>query len=127
MRSILAQNKCGKPGEMFQKYVFDPEGQTLTDFHKTGTKGKFCGITVQAHHLKRVFRIVEELTGRVPENILEGLNILLPNPKFIYLHRIDKVKQAISFLKARRTGNYRHYPTDGEKEVDYGEYSHTMI
>ena len=82
---------------MFLDFIFKPEGQTLTDFHKTGTKGNFCGITVQAHHVKRVFRIVEELTGRVPGNILEGLNILLPNPKFIFLHRIDKVSKPYHF------------------------------
>ena len=114
---------------MFLDFVFKPERKTktLTDFRKAATKWNFCGATIQAHHVKRVFRIVEELTGDVPENILEGLNILLPNPKWIYLHRIDKVKQAISFLKARRTQNYYHFPSHEKKEVDYGEYSQNDI
>ena len=127
--SILAQNKCGEPLEMFLDFIFKPEGKTLTDFRKAATKGDFCGVTVQVHHLKRVFRIVEELTGRVPENIMSGLQTLFPDAKWIYLYRHDKVKQAISLLKARRTQDYEHFPWDKDKnnQIDYGEYSREEI
>ena len=127
LRSILTQNKCGNPIEMFLDFVFNPEEQTLRDFREKTTKGDFSGMVVQVHHIKLVSHVVEKLIGRVPQNIVDGLNILFPNPKFIYLHRIDKVRQAISFLKARRTQNYSHFPSHEKKEVDYGEYSQNDI
>lgn len=131
LRGILSQNKCGNPTEALIEFIFfeksNEEPKTIEAFRRPATKGDFCGMTIQVRHLKEVYRIVEKLTGRVPENILQGLNIFCPNPKFIYLHRIDKVRQAISHVKAKRTSNYSHFPFDKKKEVDYGEYNNIEI
>lgn len=129
LRSILTQNLCGEPVEMMLPSVFNPKDKTLKDFRKRCTKGNFCGGTLQVQHLKRIFNLVEHLTGHTPENIYRGLQTLFPDAEWIYLYRHDKVKQAISLVKARRTQDYRRFPghKDKDKKVDYGKYNREEI
>jgi len=134
LRSILTQNQCGNPIELFNLHGDADKAQTdfqkhsgLTNYRAYCTKGDFCGPVLQAQHVERVFRIVEAFTGNSPKSILEGLNVLFPNPKWMCLYRHDKVKQAISHLKAKRTHSYSQYPSHEKKEMDYGEYSESEI
>lgn len=112
---------AGKPDEYF---ITNREGQlqniqgnianiygkqSLEDFHQLvlslgSTENGVFGIIIQwdyLHHIFANFRAIPPYQS-LSERAL--LNALFYNPKFIWLQRRDKVRQAISWVKARHTG-----------------------
>lgn len=55
-------------------------------------------------------------------NDFEILNDLFPGLKFIYLYRLNKIKQAISWKKARQSGQYI-YEDAGQSNLEYSSQS----
>ena len=126
LKSLLMQQNCGTPSENLnpieiRKFEAMPPTKRLSNFYNLGTQGGVFGITIHTHHLmdRGGINFLKELSGTELEDSFELLRRLFPCAKHIYLYRRNKVKQAISWLKAERTGAF----SKNDKESMVGEYS----
>ena len=121
LRALLRQQRCGNPDELIQQLRTE-HVKDLDSLYKKGILGDVFGMTVHQLHFLSGLKILREHTGMQKESDFTLLNTLFPNVKFIYLYRRDKVKQAISYVKAHRTG---HYTFKGDTQ--FGAYSESEI
>ena len=121
LRALLAQQGCGNPEELHKLMM--GEIKTLDDFYKVCTIGDVAGTTLHKLHFGRHIKHLKKvLSLEAEEQDLQILKTLFPEPKFIFFYRRDKVKQAISFKKAHRTGHYRY-----KMNAEFGEYNEQEI
>lgn len=121
LRELLSQQGCGNPEE----FHFLTVGviKTLDDLLRKCTIDDVVGVTIHRVHFGGVIKYLKKsLSLETEENPLRVLETFFPEPKFIYLYRRDKVKQAISFKKAHRTDHYTY-----KGDPNFGEYSEQEI
>ena len=114
--------------ELFYHLLAEGNGRIPTrevfyeKFYKKSILNHVFGTVIHRLHYTGGMKRLRELSGMVKENDFEVLNTFFPSAKFIYFYRDNKVKQAISFLKAERS---RHYTFKDNPE--FGEYSKKEI
>ena len=125
LKSLLMQQNCGTPSENLnpieiEKFEVMPRQKRLPYFYELGTQGGIFGITIHTYHLmnQKGIDFLKELSGTQQEDPFELLRRLFPCAKHLYLYRRNKLKQAISWLKAERTGAFSK-----NKDSMVGEYS----
>ena len=122
LRALLAQQGCGNPEELHT--LVTGKIKTPDAFYGTCTIGDVAGMTLHKLHLGRHIKHLKKLLSlETEEHDLRVLETLFPEPKFIFFYRRDKVKQAISFKKAHRTGNFKDY----RENTDFGTYKEQEI
>ncbi len=122
--ALISSNVAGKPDEYF---IIDKEGRlqnetgniaeqfgqkSLADFRELvlelgSTANGTFGIIIfwgYLHHIVRNYQILPEYQRL---NTKEILDELFDNPKYIWLTRRDKVRQAVSLCKAMQTDVWR--------------------
>jgi len=89
------------------------------------TRNGVFAVKIHWHQLVRLLRILQFLNGSGEKATAEVLNRWFPNPRYVFLRRWDKVRQAISLYRANRTEDWwstkarrRH---DGLQPVDFDE------
>lgn len=104
LRAYLRHLKVGNPQEFFWHKMLS----TITDIKSlmAYSVGGYWGITVFPEYLARGIQKLKVLSGLSTVNDFTVLNTLFPGIKFIHYCRINKIKQAISAIKARRTHIY---------------------
>ena len=117
LKDLLIQQKCGRAFDYLERI------NTISDLYETGHLGGVWGMTLFAVHLDKKLEILKKLAEPVQYNNFHMLNQLFPGVKFVHLFRQNKIKQAISRVKALRTGRY----TSSDDEVDCGMYSENEI
>ena len=123
LRRLLVQQKnCGNPLELFNHLTLEGRIPTLDKFYEDGTLGDVCGATVHRHHWEKGIKNLKKLSG-IPGDTddLHVLNTLLPDLHFIYYYRQNKVKQAVSFLKMKRSRRL------SRESPEFREYSENKI
>ena len=124
--ALLKQQKCGNPQELFYHLMVKGRIPTLDVFYEEYFKkcihNDVLGVVSHRLHYKRGMKRLRELSGMRSETDFEVLNAFFPDAKFIYFYRKNKVKQAISFLKARRSSHYTL-----KDNPEFGEYSEEEI
>lgn len=122
LMSLLKQQGCGNPGEYFYRIGLGEEFShinSLEKLYQEGTLNNIFGVAIHRIHVENGMKRLRDFMG-IPEiSDYNLLNKAFPNIKFIYLYRMDKIKQAVSLKKAARTGNFVNF----KKGLDYGEYS----
>ena len=123
LRALLAQQGCGNPEEIHKLLIDEGEIKTLDDFYEKCRIGNVSGAVLHKLHFGRHIKHLQKLLSlEAEEHDLRILEALLPEPKFIFFYRRDKVKQAISFKKAHRTGHYTY-----KGNTDFGAYNEQEI
>ena len=122
LRSILNQYSLGNPIEVHKELIRCQVG--LSEFYEKCKTNGVQGATLHYLHFGSTLKHLGKLFDVDVKGNWHGvLEQLFPNPKFIYVYRRNVVKQAISYLKAQRTGHWR------EKDIipDFGEYNSDEI
>lgn len=101
LKAPLGHLKIGNPREFFC-------GDILSSITNINSLMEYCvggywGVTVFSGYLASGIKKLKALSGLSTENDWEVLNTLFPGIKFIHYCRINKIKQAISAVKAGRT------------------------
>lgn len=119
--ALYATRLAGKPDEYFQP---NAQGQlqnetgliaelygekSLEEFHQfvmeiATTPNGVCGVTLHSNYLHHIINNYRTLPQYADLNTYEIINALFYNPKFIWLQRRNKVRQAVSWIKAMHTG-----------------------
>jgi LPS sulfotransferase NodH len=115
---VLTDSKVtGKPGEFFSDKLRArltgllslPENLTPIEFFRgamhrtTGTNGLF-GAKVMPRHLQHALQVIRPAFRVAAQATdLAVLSALLPKPRFVWLHREDVLRQAISLARAKQT------------------------
>ena len=122
LRSILNQYSLGNPIEVHKELI--RLQVKLSEFYEKCATNSVQGTTLHylyfgstLKHLGKLFDV--EVKGNW-HGVLEQL---FPKPKFIYVYRRNVIKQAISYLKAQRTGHWRRK----DFITDFGEYNSDEI
>ena len=83
--------------------------QTAAD--RIGAEGLFCA-KVMGHHLNATLAALRGASGFRQLSDYQRLQAVFPKPRLIYLSRLDKLRQGISFARAKQT-NVLHKYLDG--------------
>ena len=126
LRALLKQQKCGNSQELFYHLMVKGRIPTLDVFYeeyfKKCIQNDVFGIVINRLHYKPGMKHLRKLSGMQSENDFDVLSTFFPDAKFIYFYRRNKVKQAISFLKAMRSSHYTL-----KDNPEFGEYSEEKI
>ena len=125
LSALLEQHKCGNAQELFYHLIVNERIPTLDVFYKYFKEcilNGIFGIVCHRLHYKGGMERLRELSGMMKETDFDVLRTFFPDVKFIYFYRQNKVKQAISFLKAKRSGHYLFMDNP-----EFGEYSEDEI
>lgn len=118
LKDLLVQQKCGIAFDYLERI------NTVEELYETGHLGGVWGMTLFAVHLDKKLEILKKLAEPVQyDDNFHMLRSLFPGVKFVHLSRRNKVKQAISRVKALRTGRYM----SSDAKVDAGMYSENEI
>jgi LPS sulfotransferase NodH len=142
--ALSATGVGGRPEEYyweeFRESYLDQWGRPPIDtyadflshsFHAGTTPNGVFGAKLHWTELDELLERLAELPESPPgESDDELLCRWFPEPRYVYLHRVDKVRQAISLFRASRTAEWYH--VDGEAsrqprplEPDWGQI-HTL-
>ena len=113
LRAYLRGLKVGNPAEIFYELTEDLKKderqitiEKIYKYGKLGKNGKIWGATFFHKHYIPAMKQIRQLKNLGDMSDFEILNNLFPSLKFIYLYRLNKVKQAISWEKAGQSGQY---------------------
>ena len=111
LRRLMRGVDAGAPWEHFvflpikdnknSKYI-----DSVETLYKRGMKNNVWGAAVHWQDYMPGMERLKKISGLEDVENFEVLNALFPGIKFIYLYRLNKVKQAISLVKARQSGMY---------------------
>lgn len=108
---------AGDPGESFlhlrqtdskSEYYID----SMETLYRNGAKGDVWGAVVHWKDYMGGMEYLKKKPGLEDINDFEVLNHLFPGVKFIYLYRLNKVKQAISWVKVKQSKRHEGYRYD---------------
>ena len=105
---ILLNGMEKKSLEAFREFILDI----------ASTENGVAGVALHANYLHHIINNYIALPQYQGMNQFELINALFYNPKFIWLQRRDKVRQAVSWIKARHTGVWDSHMADGVKKKD---------
>jgi trehalose 2-sulfotransferase len=89
------------------------------------TPNRVFGAKLHWEELLELRRKLDPLDRAGPRTHVEALRAFFPRPRFVYLYRSDKVRQAISWFRAGRGGGWYSVvgepprPRDGDVEPDW--------
>lgn len=112
LRSLLKGLNLGNPIELLA-YVHAPNPESefymkdLDSIYETCSKDGIWGATFHWIQFKNGMKGLRELTGIKDLNNFDLLSRLFPDVQFIYLYRMNKIKQAVSLIKAKQSRQYR--------------------
>ena len=111
LRRLMMGVDAGTPWEHFvflsiedtknSKYI-----DSVETLYKRGVKNGVWGVSVHRVIYMRGMERLKKISGLEDVEDFEVLNTLFPGIKFIYLYRLNKVKQAISLIKAYQSKMY---------------------
>lgn len=112
LRSLLKGLCVGNPIELLgYLHTTDPDSnfylKDLDSIYKTCSEGDICGATFHWNQFINGMNRLRKLTGEQDQSDFELLNDIFPNLHFIHLYRMNKIKQAISLVKAKQSRPYR--------------------
>lgn len=113
--SLLRQNNLGVAERHFQRLTYHQE---MFDRQKFIDYGLSSDGVIWGGLLERIRDEVDQSFGIIRDAInpemskIEAVNALLPNLKFIYLYRINMVRQGVSFMKLRQSNIHTKYNDD---------------
>ena len=124
LRGLLTQYLCGNPLELFYQLTYEDRIPTIDvfydEYYKKNILNDILGVTIHGIHYKRAMERIREFTGMVAENDYEVMKTLFDDPKYIYIYRENRVKEAVSWAKAEKTG---HFLSKGDvPEVSYDKH-----
>ena len=120
LRHLLSSVGAGNPVEFGR--LLSPtktDIQTIDDLYTVISKNNCFGVTIQQSDYTHTINWLKQNAGTQNANDIEILNRYFPKAKFIYLHRLNRIKQAISVIKCHRTG----YSINPPEDYDLGPYS----
>lgn len=128
LTSLLSQVGVGNPVEISYRFTMKKKRKKhpikeLEGIYKNFVKGDICGITMFSFQYDIAIQKFQEITGLRSVEGFKILKSLFPDVQFIYLYRLNKIKQAISLVKTMRTGVFSGNDLAG----DVGEYSEREI
>ena len=96
---------AGAPAEHFLDLSIEDSHKdryidSVETLYRRGMKNGVWGVAVHRTAYRHGMERLKKISGLEEAEDFEVLNTLFPGIKFIYLHRLNKVKQAISFIKA---------------------------
>lgn len=111
LRRLMMSVDAGAPWEHFlflpiednknSKYI-----DSVETLYRRGVKNGVWGAAVHWQDYMPGMERLKKISGLEDAKDFEILNNLFPGIKFIYLYRLNKVKQAISLIKAYQSGMY---------------------
>ena len=124
-KTLEKLERYGKPEEYFHPLIIrdlklnnNPQGfqdyyNTIVNEHSTD-QGIF-GIKLHWYQLQDLLKLARQCDDFREKKDLEIINILFPNPKFIYLWRKDIVAQSVSAVIAGQSGKWENLQSDKSK------------
>ena len=111
LRHLMRGVDAGTPGEHFFDLSIEDSNKgryidSVETLYRRGMKNGVWGAAVHWLAYMRGMERLKKISGLEDVENFEVLNDLFPGIKFIYLYRLNKVKQAISFIKARQSGMF---------------------
>jgi LPS sulfotransferase NodH len=100
------QNESGHLAELFGQKSLEEFRELV--FELGSTPNNVFGITIMWNYFHKILRSYRQLPQYQGLKDADLLDALLENPKYIWLTRRDKVRQAVSWAKASQTGVWRH-------------------
>lgn len=119
LRHLLETVKVGRPCEMIYE-VMEENIETVYLKGKSNPRSEIWGATFHWSHWERALAKLREITSHDSDDF-QMLNDTFPGLKFIYLYRLNKIKQAISWVRARQTGQWQYPHNESVKEGEYNE------
>ena len=116
---------AGRPTEYFNRRFWPElferfEAETVPDFletvmGQTATPNGVFGVKVMLDgDVEPFFEGLRRVHGPLPD--AELVRVTFPNLRFVYLTRRNKVRQAVSFVRAQQTGVWERYRSEAETE-----------
>ena len=129
LRRLLTCVGAGNPIELYYELIKNSEGtpnliDSLESVYESCTQNDIWGAVAHYLHFSKGMEELQRISGIRSLSGYPLLNSLFPNIKFIYFYRIDKVKQAISWKKAKQAD---HYLCNELKVFDNYTYSEEWI
>ena len=129
LTSLMSSIRVGNPSESLY-YLLAEHKKTYIDNIETlydrGLKDGVWGATVHWHTYTPGVEKLKEISGFGKDtDDFEVLNHIFPGVKFIYFYRLNKIKQAISRMKANQSKLYA-YSDSEKKKIEY-KYSREGI
>ena len=119
LRQLLETLNVGCPCEM----IYELEEGNIETIYLKGKihlRSKIWGATFHWSHWERALANLRGTTSHRGDDF-QMLNDIFPNLKFIYLYRLNKIKQAISWVRAKQTGQWQYPVNEKVKDVEYNE------
>ena len=114
LRRLMSGCDAGTPWEIMV-HIEEKDHMPLKELYNLGTLKNAWGVSLHLGGWYPFINYLKEISGLTNTDAFELLNHLFPGIKFIYLHRINKIKQAISKIKAEQSG-VNSIPTPRSKE-----------
>ncbi len=115
----IASQHGARPLMPFRDFVID----------RAQSPNGVAGVSIHGNYLHQVIENYQTLPEFEQMNRFELLNALLYNPQFIWIKRRDKVRQAVSWVKAKQSGVWGEFK-DGNtigKGVAQFNYDYFLI
>lgn len=110
----------GEKGPLPALWKNSPEEFNRRMYEKGTTENGCFGVKIMWENLEDMRRFYISIPEWSNFNAPEVLENIFPNAKYIYISRRDKVRQAVSMVKAIKTGYFTSRQEDEAKEK--GEY-----
>ncbi|MEM7331955.1 MAG: Stf0 family sulfotransferase [Chloroflexota bacterium] len=110
------QNEIGHIAERYGRKTLEEFREFILDI--ASTDNGVAGVALHANYLHHIINAYQSLPQYEGLNHYELLNALFYNPQFIWLQRRDKVRQAVSWIKARHTGVWGSHMENRVKKGD---------
>ena len=119
LKSLMRGVPCGLPNEHL-RHLFKATGDNaindIETLYDKGLKGGVWGGMFYWLNYTPAMKKLKEISGFGEDtDDFEVLNNIFPGVKFIYLYRLNKVKQAISFIKHQQCKDPSGYKYDASR------------
>jgi trehalose 2-sulfotransferase len=102
--NLLARNGLGSPGEFFQKRLPASPGLILDSFSRIVNRYQFEGVFGSKMSHEHRAALDEQLSSAIPQ--YTRIDDLLPDHRWVWLVRQDKILQAISWCRAETSNRW---------------------
>lgn len=115
--NLLAKNGLGNPGEFFQKSLPGSPGLILDSFSRIVNRYQSGGVFGSKMSHEHRAALDEQLGRAIPQFV--RIDDLLPNHRWVWLVRQDKILQAISWCRAESSNSWAESLSDKTKRKEY--------
>ena len=127
LRRLLTCVGVGNPIELYYELFKHSRGNSslqidnLESIYEVCAQNDIWGAVAHYLHFSTGMKVLKNISGMHSLSSYPLLNSLFPNIKFIYFYRIDKVKQAISWVKAEQSNHFLCHQLDDFDGHTYSE------